>query len=245
MLVWLNVWGGSKACLLFYFSVSVSKYSNSVFKFYILVEWGHVPINVFNVKNDCWDVCKPPTVLLPGERRPQERRRHSLTGCCLPLRRTRTPPLPPPPSSQGLWPTRLQAWGWQSAAQGLGKGASVPPAAWPTASALVPPGRDYEASGSPCVKDVGIHCLKSIASFPLKNLGVNLPCPPFFFFGSVVFGCRVMKNTKPASQIIGCVVHESASFQSAQIVKSSWRVVSWLFILLFFSVQSWAAVTLC
>lgn len=34
----LNIWGSSKACLLFYFSVSVSKYSNSFFKFYISVE---------------------------------------------------------------------------------------------------------------------------------------------------------------------------------------------------------------
>lgn len=64
-------WGGSKACLLFSFSVSASKYSNSVLKFYILVEWGHVPMNMFNVQNDFWDVCKPPTVLLPREGAPR------------------------------------------------------------------------------------------------------------------------------------------------------------------------------
>lgn len=62
-------WGGSKACLLF--SVSVSKYSNSFLKFYILVEWGHVPMNMFNVQNDFWDVCKPPTVLLPRQGGPR------------------------------------------------------------------------------------------------------------------------------------------------------------------------------
>lgn len=66
-------------------------------------------MSMFNVKTDCWDVCKPPTVLLPGERRPKKRRRRLLAGCHSPLHRARTPS-PPTPASQGLWSTRLQAW---------------------------------------------------------------------------------------------------------------------------------------
>lgn len=61
------------------------------------------------------------------------------------------------------------------------------------------------------MSDVGTHCLKSIESFPLKHVGMP---PPASLLRVVIFGCGVMGNTIPASQIIHCVVHESASFFS-------------------------------
>ena len=79
------------------------------------------------------------------------------------------------------------------------KGAGVAPAERPMVSVL--------ASGSPRVKDVGTHCLKSIGSFPLKHLGVNLLPPPLWFWG-------LWKTQCPLPKVIRCVVHESASLQS-------------------------------
>lgn len=82
-LTW-SAWDGSKA---WYCFISISKYSNSVFRFYIVVEWGHVTINVLNVKDDCQDVCKPPIhrSLPRGAGAPHRR---SRSQCCSSLPRS-------------------------------------------------------------------------------------------------------------------------------------------------------------
>lgn len=67
---------------------------------------------------------------------------------------------------------------------------------------------------------------------PLKHLRINSPFPLPPLFWGWLFGCRVMENTIPASQIICYMTHESASFQSLlmwTITNANHSAVSWFF----------------
>lgn len=139
-------------------------------------------MSMFNVKTDWWDVCKPPTVLLPGERGPQKRYRRLLAGCHSPLRRARTPS-PPPPASQGLWSTRLQAWEWQSAAKSLVRELMLLQQHVPQRLCWCRRVETVRLQGL-CVSDVGTHCLKSTENFPLKHVGMP---PPASLLGGCYF----------------------------------------------------------
>lgn len=96
-------------------------------------------MNMFNIQNDFWDVCKPPTVLLP---------RHG---------RAKSRPLMPEPDQDSSSPFTcvsgapiLSPESLGVAAQGFGR---YCPSSTSTVSVLLPPGRVCKVLGFLCVKD--------------------------------------------------------------------------------------------